>query len=165
MDIQSSLPDIPDVCQWSKLLAGLDFRISFTIGDYMRIVQFLNSNEAMENDGNPCSTDVPRMERYKIVKALHETFVSGTASGRLKPTQDTCNYRVLEDWNKRKSSEQPTDMWGKTATIIDGTNKPLSYGLFIGGSGTTGIVAVLRKANGHVTARWAEMVLSRFLVK
>ena len=165
LDMTAALPEITDESQWSNLLAGLDFKISFTIADYMRLVRFLYCSETMEREGTACRTAIPQPERYKILMALQNTFVRGTASGRLKPSGDPCNYRVLAEWLNRSSSEQQPEIWGKTSTIINGTNKPLSYGLFIGGSGATGIVVVLRKANGHVAAKWAEMVLSRFFVK
>jgi stage II sporulation protein D len=165
LDIKAALPEIAGEKQWSELLAGLDFRISFTVADYMRLVKLLYCNEAMDRDGADCRSAVPQQERYRILTALQGTFVSGTASGRLKPAGDPGTYRVLEDWLARKSSDRPAEMWGKTSTVMDGTNRAMSYGLFIGGSGATGIVAVLRKANGHVTAKWAEMVMTRFIAQ
>jgi stage II sporulation protein D len=165
LDIKAELPETADESQWSRLLAGLDFRISFTIADYMRLVKFLHCNEAMDRGDHACRSAATQKERYRILMALQGTFVNGTASGRLKTAGDPCAYHALEDWPASKSPDRPIDMWGKTSTIIDGTNKAMSYGLFIGGSGSTGIVAVLRKANGHVAAKWAEMVMTRFIAK
>ncbi|OHD65092.1 MAG: hypothetical protein A2176_02420 [Spirochaetes bacterium RBG_13_51_14] len=161
LGIDASLPEISSDRQWSELLAGLDFRLSFTVSDYVRIVRFLHGGADRQEgqDGGPAG--VPLQNRLRIFQSLKETFIRGTASGRPRPYGASCNYRELDGLLQRNSVDQ-REMWGKTATVIDGTNRAMSYGLFIGGSGNTGIVAVLRKGNGHIAAKWAQVMLSRF---
>ena len=62
---------------------------------------------------------------------------------------------------KDGDEESLQELWGKTATVIDGTNVPKSYGLFIGGCGDKGIVALVRKGNGNLAGRWARRLLNK----
>lgn len=160
LGIDAVLPDISGREQWSKLLAGLDFRFAFTIDDYIRLARYIHSGRPPDNE--TAGFSIPERERIAILASLKETFTTGTASGRFLPAGPTCNYSGLGGLVSRESFLKKDGMWGKTATVIDGTNKPMSYGLFVGGRGGSGIVAVLRKGNGRMTAHWAEAVLSRF---
>jgi len=101
-------------------------------------------------------------QRLAIFRALKETCIKGTAGGVTKPYGAECNYQALPEHVKNETWDMSENAWGKTATVIDGTNLPVSYGMFIGGSGRTGVVVVLRKGNGHLAARWARAVLSHY---
>ena len=159
--IPSALPEIANDSQWAKMLAGLDFRIDFRVQDYIRLVQFLNSG-TLRSRISPCG-DLPDTERIAIFQAMGDTFISGTASGKIRPYGSRINYtELLASMKGSDQKEVPGVMWGKTATVLDGTNRPVSYGLFIGGSGDRGIVALLRKGNGSLSARWARIMLQGY---
>ena len=51
-------------------------------------------------------------------------------------------------------------IWGKTGTVISGTNSHCGYGIFIGGSGRNGIVSILRKGSGTLAAGYSAKILS-----
>ena len=158
LGVQADLPDITGEVQWANMLAGLDFRILFSINDYVRLVRFINADSPVKE--NEAVLHIPLRERIAIFQAMKETFTQGTASGTLKPYGSPYNYiRPAAGKGRGGGNEQLQEIWGKTATVLDGTNRPVSYGLFIGGCGDTGIVAVLRKGNGSLAARWARVVL------
>ena len=154
VSIHADLPEIKTTEQWSRLLAGLDYKISFSVKDYIRVLRYLNFTA--END----SVFIPVEQRTIILKSLKDTFTKGTASGKLKPYGSPKNFDGLAEILKQKESQLHSEIWGKTATIIDGTNKPESYGLFIGGLGNIGIITLIRKGNGNLAARWAQVLLS-----
>ncbi len=156
LDVDGELPVVSDKREWSKMLAGLDFRITFSVRDYIRIVRFIARGSCPEGS-DLCLQGVSSGEFNVMRMSLRKTFDTGTASGVLKPFGPPSVYTGLEE---REGSSRLPGMWGKTSTIIDGTNRAIAYGLFIGGDDTRGIVAILRKGNGHLAARWAEAVLS-----
>ena len=160
LTIQAELPEITDERQWAAMLAGLDFRMSLSMNDYIQIVRFLNV-DAQQREDSICPA-VPAQARITIFKALTEIFTKGTASGPVKPYGSPNNYIQLKGLTI-KEGVLPHELWGKTSTVVDGTNRPLSYGLFIGGSGDTGIIALLRKGNGNLAARWVRLVLAQEL--
>ena len=159
--INASLPEFAGEKEWSNMLAGLDFRLTFTVGDYIKLVRFLNCGETAERSRSSCDVGVSDDQRLALCHALRETCIRGTAGGATKQYGAECNYRALPESLRQGTQGLEDDAWGKTSTVIDGTNRPMSYGMFIGGAGRTGIVAVLRKSNGHMTARWARLMLSR----
>jgi stage II sporulation protein D len=159
--INARLPEFSNERDWSRMLAGLDFRMTFTIGDYIKLVRFLNCGEVFGRPQASCYAGVPYDQRLVIYRALRETCIRGTAGGVTKPYGADCNYQALPENVKEGTQGLAGDAWGKTATVIDGTNRPVSYGMFIGGAGSEGIVAVLRKSNGHMTARWARVMLEQ----
>jgi hypothetical protein len=142
------------------MLAGLDFRLTFTIGDYIKLVRFLNCGDTPGRSRGPCVAGVPDEQGLALCHALRETCIRGTAGGATKHYGADYNYRALPESLRQGTEGLADDAWGKTATVIDGTNRPVSCGMFIGGAGRRGIVAVLRKSNGHMTARWARFMLS-----
>lgn len=158
IDIKAVLPDAGGEQQWAKMLAGLDFRADFNVRDYMRLVQFLSPNSVrMPKAG--CLV-LSEHEKSIIFQALCSTFTAGTASGKIKPYGSPINYSELGVWtNKSDKQDLPGEMWGKTATVLDGTNRPVSYGLFIGGCADRGIITLLRKGNGSLSARWARVLM------
>ena len=144
------------------MLAGLDFRLTFTIGDYIKLVRFLNCSGSSGMVQGGCTAGVPYDQRLAIFRALSETCIKGTAGGVTKPYGAACNYQALPEYVKNEAWSKSENAWGKTATVIDGTNLPVSYGMFIGGSGHSGVIVVLRKGNGHLAARWARVILSHY---
>ncbi len=159
LGIVQDLPQISNDSEWAKLLAGLDYRISFTINDYIKIIQFLKPDSSYEK--NSFLETILPAQRNTIFQSLKQTFIKGTASGSVKPFGSVNNYSDIDRQLKKADlSRLENDLWGKTATTIDGTNKPVSYGLFIGGLDNTGILVLLRKGNGHLAAKWAQVLLS-----
>ena len=161
--IPEKLPDIKDERGWSQLLAGLDFRVSFAVGDYIRLAMFMNCGPHSESTMRYSFTEIPLAERNKLFRSLQGTFISGTVSGGPEKATAHADNDILKIWEEHSPAVSRHELWGKTATIADGTNKALGHGLFIGGSGTTGIVAIARRSSGRTTARWARMILSRFI--
>ncbi len=158
LGIQAELPEITGERQWATLLAGLDSRVLFSVHDYIQLVRFLGL-EAAPNDGNLCQPYTPQ-GRAAVYESLTELFTKGTASGPLKPYGSPHNYLQLKETKSEdRAGLTDRELWGKTGTVVEGTNSASSYGLFIGGSGDLGIVAVLRKGNGTLAARWARLVL------
>ncbi|HOD15223.1 MAG TPA: penicillin-binding transpeptidase domain-containing protein [Spirochaetota bacterium] len=160
--IQAGLPRISGDREWSLMLAGLDFRLTFAIDDYIKLVRFLNCSGSYATVEEACPAVLSYDQRLAIFRALKETCIKGTAGGVTKPYGAECNYQALPEHVKNETWDMSENAWGKTATVIDGTNLPVSYGMFIGGSGRTGVVVVLRKGNGHLAARWARAVLSHY---
>jgi len=138
--ISMKLPEIKTEKQWSELLAGLDFRIDISIRDLIRLIIFLSKQETL----------IPP-EAYDIISsALHKTFTEGTAkiSGKHNP-------------GINETVKATADLWGKTGTVIAGTNSHHSYGLFIGGNKDTGIVTILRKGKGAEAAHLSISLLQK----
>lgn len=161
LGIHAVMPAITGKDQWAQCIAGLDFRFSFTIGDMITLARYLHDQQSGEQYMIRKGVSVPDRGKDTIFAALQDTFIRGTAAGKLKPYGPSCNSRLIDTWTRKHASTEPDGMWGKTATVIDGTNKPMSYGLFLGGRGKRGIIVVLRKGNGALSARWARMILSR----
>jgi hypothetical protein len=159
--INATLPECAGEKEWSYMLAGLDFRLTFTIDDYIKLVRYLNCGEVSGQARNSCDAGVPYERRLVIYRALGEACARGTAGGVTRPYGASCNYNALPDDLKKGTGGLSDGAWGKTATVVDGTNRPVSYGIFIGGAGSKGIVAVLRKSNGHIAARWARLIMMK----
>lgn len=161
IDIQAELPDIKSEREFSRLLSGLDFRMRLSVKDLMKIIRFVS----------PIYIDNHRIDRAKrlyaaetdiIHAALINTIVKGTASGAIKPYGTELNYRpLMEHYERGITHGEGLDgrIWGKTSTIIEGTNSRHSYGIFIGGDDERGVVVVLRKGNGHIAAKWGILLL------
>ncbi len=163
--IPSSLPENSSERQWAELLAGLDFRVSFTPRDLIAMARYVYCGNAEDGGSAYSVINVPDQEKVKIFQGLRETFTRGTALEQKKRYGSSYNYLPLEKADKRDSCGRLTDLWGKTATVIDGTNKPVSYGIFMGGNGRHGIIVVLRKATGNMAARWARKILSQSIAE
>lgn len=159
--IKASLPEISSNRQWAELLAGLDFRVSFSVSDFINIARYIYCGSAEDIEKSFSGIKVPYQEKMKIFQGLQETFTRGTASELKKRSGASCNYLSLENANNENSSRQLTELWGKTSTVIDGTNKPVSYGIFLGGNGREGVIVILRKATGNMASRWARRILSQ----
>lgn len=159
--IDAPLPAVSDKRQWAELLAGLDFRISFTVNDCMRLARYLYCGNAGDTMPALPEIKIPFQGKVKIFNALQETFTRGTAVEQKKRTGASYNYTCLKQAGKDDPYRPLIELWGKTSTVIDGTNKPVSYGIFLGGNGTQGIIVILRKATGNMASRWARRILSK----
>ncbi|MBP7734902.1 MAG: hypothetical protein KA369_02905 [Spirochaetes bacterium] len=161
LGIRQPLPETANDRQWAELLAGLDFRMSFTIGDLIKLARYCYCGNGEVRDQSVPGIPVPYQERLKLFQGLRDTFAHGTASEQKKRSGPSCNYISLENPSEKKSNMPLTGLWGKTATVLDGTNTPLSYGLFMGGNGATGVIVVLRKGTGNMASRWARKILGQ----
>ena len=137
----------------ARRLAGLDFSISWKVRDMMMLACHLSKSLiftkgiTMNNDGQVS------LPSAVILKALHETVSGGTASGREKRQ----GYMELlpSDDEELDGYAASGEYWGKTSTVIHGSNDPGSYGIFLGGNKTEGIFTLLKGGSGHCAARWA----------
>ncbi len=149
-------PPVDSEKKFAEILSGLDSGISFYISDLIRLIQIYSS----------ISCDDPLLEEFKyslhassrqiISKALLGTFITGTASGEIKKFGPEINYSSL----LKIKNIDTEGLSGKTSTMLDGTGIPQSYGLFIGFTGETGIITILRNGNGHLSAKWAAKIIS-----
>jgi len=159
LEIQAKLPPVRNDAECARLYAGLDFRVTFYVRDLVKLIRFIT----------PVHTDERRIERIKRLYAverdltgagLRDVLVKGTASGEIKPYGARINYLPLLE--KRVSDAgEGGKRWGKTSTVVAGTNSKHSYGIFIGGDDEKGIVVLLRRGNGHLAAKWAMLLMGK----
>lgn len=161
LGISAPLPEISTKREWTDLLAGLDFRVSFTVRDLIAIARYFYCSNTGDAMPSVSGIMVPYQEKMKIFHGLQETFTRGTAFEQKKRSGAPYNYRCLEIADTDTAGRQLTELWGKTSTVIDGTNKPESYGIFMGGNGTQGIIVILRKGTGNMASRWARRILQQ----
>jgi hypothetical protein len=156
LEIDSKLPETGRMTEWSRMLAGLDFRVDFAVRDYVKIIRFIALG-GQSGHGGRCLPGISPGEIAIIKDALNDTFAIGTASGPLRPYGNPAAHVGIARFEEA-AGVNISGMWGKTSTVIDGTNRAVGYGLFMGGDATRGVVAILRKGNGHLAARWAREV-------
>ncbi|MEN6376293.1 MAG: penicillin-binding transpeptidase domain-containing protein [Smithella sp.] len=150
--IKSKLPAIKDNTEFAHLLAGLDYRVRFSVNDLITLTRLLTLTET--NDGNIESfkRQMTLQSRTIILNALRQTMVNGTATYDHNMASSPENGHITPS----KPPVYPCkDIWGKTATVIAGTNKNAVYGIFLGGCEDKGIIAFLRNGNGQKTAKIA----------
>ncbi len=133
---------IKDEKEWCEILPGLDFRIDISIRDLIKISMYIHNMHR--------SNRIPSEAMEVISEALHKTFLNGTAKITEKDLIKNPSLRVL-----------PSGIWGKTGTVISGTNSHFSYGIFTGGSGDTGIITLVRKGKGTDAAHISAMLLKK----
>ncbi|HPJ43380.1 MAG TPA: penicillin-binding transpeptidase domain-containing protein [Spirochaetota bacterium] len=136
--ISMRLPAIKNEEKWSELLAGLNFSTAIAVRDIIKLTIFIR------NPGRDISPEASAI----IDDALKKTFTLGTA----KPS-------VIKNDTQEKPADLYPEMWGKTGTVIAGTNSHHSYGLFTGGCDDTGIIVILRKGKGTEAAHLALSLL------
>jgi hypothetical protein len=139
--IELIIPEITDRNGFSTLLAGLNFNATITIDGIIKLnrcIYIENRNRSSE-------------EIEIIFNALHKTFTEGTA----KKTFDENNPENIFSSDRMNQNR----LWGKTGTVIAGTNSHYGYGLFTGGTASTGIVALLRKGTGAIAAKESAKIL------
>ncbi len=149
-------PSIDSDKKFAEILSGLDSGISFYISDLIRLIQIYSSISCDDPSIEEFKYSLPASSRQIISKALLGTFITGTASGEIKKFGPEINYISL----LKIKNIDTEGLSGKTSTMLDGTGIPQSYGLFIGFSGETGIITILRNGNGHLSAKWAAKIIS-----
>ncbi len=136
--IDIPLPRTGSNSEWAHLLAGLDTRVRFTVAGIVRLARLLG----------PVSTDDAMLENIR--RALAPASLA-LLRGAL---HDTIRYGTAAQGGARENGvgDDTGAAWGKTATAADGTNRLVSYGIFIGGDTYRGVVVVLRNARGSDAA-------------
>jgi len=135
------IPEIKSSSGFANILAGLNFNVTITIDGIIKLNRYIY----MENKENYSE------EISVIFDALHKTFTDGTA----KETEDSSETTHLSSPHNKNIN----DLWGKTGTVIAGTNSHHGYGIFTGGINSTGIVSLLRKGTGAMAARESKKIL------
>ena len=163
IDIKARLYDISDKKEFARLLSGLDFRVRFTVNDLIKIVQLISPVHTDNSSVERAKRLFPIEKRDRISQALFNAVRNGTASGTVKPYGANINSLPLihnnHYRNVLKNSALISSIWGKTSTVVEGTNKKYSYGTFIGGNEEKGVIVILRKGNGHLAAKWGIVLL------
>lgn len=160
LHIESKLPKIKNNSEFSHLLAGLDYRVRFTVKDFIPVARLLSLSQTNDADIESFKKTMSLESRTIIFKALLDTMQSGTVTYEYKSTGAALNGKSPESGNINPKIKNPPAYpceytWGKTATVIDGTSKQTVYGIFLGGCNEKGIVAVMRNSNGRKTAKIA----------
>ena len=141
--IRISLPPVSAPDGFARLLAGLDYRTRLTVRDLIALARLVAPG-GRENHGLRLS----RERREVITRALHETMTSGTAG----------NGTAASAASPRGPFGLP---WGKTATVLSGSNRLTGYGLFLGGKDGRAVFVALRGGTGAKAARQAMDLLGR----
>ena len=137
--ITLSMPEIKNKNEFSNLMGGLNFRVTITIDGIIKLNRYLYNTNKNE----------PSTETEIIFNALHKTFTDGTAKKILNQNKNLLSATL----------ESRKNLWGKTGTVIAGTNTHYGYGLFTGGLNSTGIVSILKKGTGAMAAHESELIL------
>jgi len=96
--------------------------------------------------------------RPVIRHALADCVLRVTASPEGGPPRGRSEKR---EYGHNDVDKLDSTLFGKTSTVLEGTNRAVSYGIFMGARGDEGIVAVLRNGSGHDAARAAIRLLAR----
>ncbi len=161
LGIAAEIPGIKTKKDEAQFLAGLDFRISLGIKDLIKIVALFQPVESNNKRVRKVRNSLPLPARDSILEALHGTFIHGTAAfhrEREKPGL-LKKQLIFSGKNAELLKKKSDGIWGKTSTVIDGTNRPVSYGIFLGASENTGIILFLKNGNGHNAAKWGKVIL------
>ncbi len=146
--IDIDLPAVNNEREFASLLAGLDFRLTVSIKGLVHLAMLVSPQESADRMILSFRKKV-RADEFSIIRdALCATMTIGTGSH----SSSNGNGARLEDY-KRLSA------WGKTGTVISGTNSHCGYGIFIGGCGRCGIVSVLRRGTGAMAADYSGDIL------
>lgn len=138
--ITMQLPAIKNRKEWSELLAGLDFRTDISVSDIMKLSMLIRNSD----------NSIPTDSAIIISDALKKTYTDGTAKLKKNDSSGNCPLKMPD-----------SDLWGKTGTVIAGTNSHHSYGLFTGGCGDIGITTILRKGKGADAAHLSLSLLKK----
>lgn len=160
LGLSLKVPQAPDGAAFAKILCGLDYNETASVSDCIKIARFLYSG-AGQNEYSSRYESLVNVESRKMIYAdLNKTFIDGTASKNNDPGIFSANSNDLSVREEKIRNGRMPLMWGKTSTSVHGSNKPVSYGAFLGGSGDRGIIAIIRNGNGNLAARWSRVVLS-----
>ncbi len=130
-------PPVRGPGEFAHLLCGLDYRTRVSVRDLVALARLVSPGE----DASARHAIAPE-RRAIIARALFDTMDTGTGAGAL-------------DAGRSGSCRS----WGKTATILSGTNRLTGYGLFLGGDGENGILVILRGGTGAEAGRWSVRLL------
>jgi len=144
LDLDAVLTQGQGRADLAKIYSGLDFGITVSVSDIMKVLMVTSPGVTEQMAVMEFRKGVPQHAREKIFRALSGTFINGTGSAG-----DDERNRAPED---RDLPPVPDGMWGKTSTVIDGTNMPVAYGIFSGGIEDTGIIVLMKGGNGHFAA-------------
>ena len=150
--IDIDLPSVKNDREFAALLAGLDFRLNVSVSGLIKLALLLSPEGCEDRRINSFRRKI-RPDEFRVIHdALRCTMTKGT--GSQGADGDGC----------REGTGIPEYLcpaaWGKTGTVISGTNSHCGYGIFIGGCGNTGIVSVLRKGTGSIAACYSSCILS-----
>ncbi len=148
--IDIDLPLVKNDREFAALLAGLDFRLNVSVSGLIKLALLLSPGECEDRRINSFRGKIRTDEFREIHDALRCTMTKGTGSHGA----DGCREGTGIPEYLRPAT------WGKTGTVISGTNSHCGYGIFIGGCGNTGIVSVLRKGTGSIAACYSSCILS-----
>jgi len=153
-------PVIKKKRDWARRCAGLDFQVSLRVEDLVKVAMLVSGESSENEEVNRLRREMNPEGLAMLRRALAQTFTMGTAALPVHPAGPRCNWEppVLLTG---KMEQRPVDagLWGKTSTVIDGTNLPLGYGMFLGGRDDRGVLVILRKGNGHLAAQWGRLIL------
>ncbi len=140
-----TVPAIKSKSDFSNLLAGLNFNLTITIDGIIRLNRYIYM-EKSENSSGKVGI---------IFTALHKTFTDGTAKEHDDEVIQQSSLNHISVRHNIRSKE----LWGKTGTVIAGTNSHYGYGIFTGGLNSTGIVTILKKGTGAIAAKESKKIL------
>ena len=165
LGIHATIPPPGSQMEFARLLSGLDFRVKLRVTDMIALVGLFSASAGVAPGAEEIRKGIDPGLFAVIQQSLADTMVNGTASSDLKPYGSRYNCEPLMRMDARLSgasgrTRRDAPAWGKTSTVISGTNRACSYGIFIGASGGRGIVLIARKTNGHIASRWAGNILS-----
>lgn len=146
---------------FARLLAGLDFSMRFRITDYITLLRLVSDVPLEDPRIMAVRNSIPADMRNVLRGALIRVVREGTAAAMHGDERKKLLYNQ-EEYDNNDSGGMTVAVFGKTATVMDGTNRACSYGIFIGGAGGTGVVAVLRNGNGRRAARYGIMLLRKY---
>ena len=143
---------------FARILAGLDFTMRFRITDFLKLLRLVSGVSPDDPQIMAVRNRIPVDMRNVLLQSLFRVVRHGTASPgphgeqkKLLSNQEVCD--------NNESDDIAMAVFGKTATVMDGTNRACSYGIFIGGAGDTGVMVLLRNGNGHRAAQYGIMLL------
>ncbi len=157
LSVDIVLPEHSGEKQKAEILSGLDFRMKISVKDMIRITRVLSPVSCYDRKIHAFRNRFQTASLTALQQSLRGTFVNGTASGSLKSKNRYSQN--LRDFDLNDLIYR--GIWGKTSTVIDGTNTPVAYGLFTGGVGNKGIICIMRDVTGHTASRWAAFLLNR----
>ncbi|HSV95698.1 MAG TPA: hypothetical protein VLM75_02060 [Spirochaetota bacterium] len=135
--IRIEMPPVHGPRESAHLLAGLDYRFGLSVRGLVALARLVSPGENASFE-----IQIAPGRRAIISRALFDTMDTGTAAGVLGTGRS-----------------DPDRSWGKTATILSGTNRLTGYGLFLGGYGENGILIILKDGTGAQAGRWAVSLL------
>jgi len=147
--------------KFARLLGGLDFSMRFRGADFITLLRLVSDvpleDQQIMTVRNSISAEMRNILRRSLIRVVRD----GTASPRPGDDEKKILYNQ-EKYDNNDSADVIEAVFGKTATVMDGTNRACSYGIFIGGTGDTGVMVLLRNGNGHRAARYGVRLLREY---